>query len=190
MFRILIIVICSFFISCSQDYSPKPRGYFRIELPEKKYELYSESCPFSFMKPIYANVVPDSSKDTEPCWLNIDFPQFKAKVHLSYKDINGKKLFNEVAEDSRQLAFKHTIKAVAINETMIRNAKNKVYGIYYDIEGNTASSLQFYLTDSTRHYLRGALYFSAEPQIDSLKPVLEFIRQDIDVMIGSFEWKN
>lgn len=171
------------------DYTPKPRGFFRIELPEKKYKTYTAACPFSFEYPDYARVIPDSSKDAEPCWLNVDLPQFKGRIHLSYKEFKTEDIYARLIEDTRKLAFKHTIKAEAIDEFRINNKENKVYGLVYGIEGNTASNLQFFLTDSSKHYLRGALYFSVEPQMDSIKPVLEFVRKDVEVMIKSFRWK-
>lgn len=171
------------------DFTPKPRGFFRIELPAKHYVSYNEGCPFSFDYPDYARVIPDSSKNAEPCWLNIDMPQFQGRIHLSYKAFKTEDIYAELIEDTRKLAFKHTIKAESIDEFRINNKENKVYGLVYGIEGNTASNLQFFLTDSSKNYLRGALYFSVEPQMDSIKPVLDFVKQDIEVMIKSFRWK-
>jgi gliding motility-associated lipoprotein GldD len=177
------------FSACSGDYTPKPRAFFRIDLPKKAYQTYnSETCPFSFDYPVYAKVAPDDDKYSQPCWINIDYPQFKGRLHLSYKAIKNSELANFV-EDSRGLAYKHTIKANAINERLI-HTKNNVYGIMYDIGGNTASSLQFFITDSTRHFMRGSLYFYAVPQSDSLGPVIQFITKDIEYMINTFKWKK
>lgn len=184
-----IIIPAILTLSCNQDYSPKPKGYPRIELPEKKYTVYNGSCPFTFKYPTYARVVPDSSRGTEPCWLNVQFPQFKGTIHLSYKAIASEKMFRSLTEDAHTLAFKHTVKAEGIEESLLYNPDKKVYGLYYAISGNTASAVQFYLTDSTRHFLRASLYFMAEPKMDSLQPVLDFVKQDIDVMIKSFRWK-
>ncbi|WP_256010955.1 gliding motility lipoprotein GldD [Desertivirga xinjiangensis] len=176
-------------ISCRNDYSPKPRGYFNIVLPEKSYQEYKSNCPFIFDYARYAKVLPDDSQGTEPCWLNIVYPEFNGKIHLSYQPISSRKVFNELIEDSRTFAFKHTVKATGINEARIAYPEKKVYGIYYTIDGNTASSVQFFLTDSTKHYLRGALYFDEVPRIDSIKPVLDFVKKDIDVFVKSFRWK-
>ncbi|WP_423146500.1 gliding motility lipoprotein GldD [Rubrolithibacter danxiaensis] len=175
--------------SCGNDYSPKPRGYFRIKLPEKAYQKYDSSCPYSFDYPVYAKIVPDSAKDAKPCWIDVVFPEFNGRVHLSYQPVTSKKVLDELTEDARTFAFKHTVKATSIDEGKITYPDRKVYGIYYTIEGNTASSVQFFLTDSTRHYLRGALYFNEEPRIDSIQPVLDFVKKDINVMIKSFNWK-
>jgi len=178
------------FISCGTEYSPKPRAYFRIELPEKKYQSYSGDCPYNFDFPVYALVQPDSSRDVKPCWLDVNYPQFNGRIHLSYQPISSTAEFNQLTEDARTFAFKHTVKATAIDEAIISYPKEKVYGIYYSIDGNTASSVQFFLTDSTKNYLRGALYFNEQPRLDSIQPVLDFIKKDIDHMIKTFKWKN
>jgi len=186
------IVICFFILglcSCGNDYSPKPRGYFRIDLPQKAYIKYNSGCPYTFDYPVYSSIEQDSSRDAKPCWLNINFAGFNGKIHLSYQPVTSKKVFDELVEDARTFAFKHTVKATAIDEARISFPEKKVYGIYYTIEGNTASSVQFFLTDSSRNYLRAALYFDETPRIDSLKPVLDFVKKDIDVMIKSFRWK-
>ncbi len=188
---ILTIGLGMFFCSCHQNtYTPKPRGYYRIEFPVKKYIRYSASCPFSFEYPVYARVVQDSSAGTEPCWLNIDYPEFQGRVHLSYKPVTSVHMFRQLAEDARDFAYKHSVKAINIEEIPIRIPARHVYGMYYLIEGNTASSAQFYLTDSLHHYLRAALYFNVEPRIDSIRPVLDFVKADMDRMIQTFNWKN
>lgn len=183
---LVIVVICS----CNNDYSPKPRGYFRIKLPAKSYTKYDSTCPFTFDYPVYASVAPDSARGAKPCWIDVIYPAFNGRIHLSYQPVTSRKIFNELVEDARTFAFKHTVKATAIDEATISYPANKVYGTYYSIDGNTASSVQFFLTDSNRHYLRGALYFKEEPQIDSIQPVLDFVKKDIDVMIRSFRWKK
>jgi len=192
LIAILVLVFCSLlFISCEGDddeiYSPKPRGYFRIDMPKKEYVKYDSVCPFSFEYPRYAVLAKDKHSNAEPCWLNIDFPKFKATIHLSYKKVD-----NNIAtylEDARNFAVRHQIKATGMNESVIIRDSSKVYGLLYDIEGNTASGLQFYLTDSTQHFLRGALYFNASPNVDSLKLVLDFIREDVLQLIKTTKWK-
>jgi gliding motility-associated lipoprotein GldD len=171
------------------DYSPKPRGYFRIEFPAKTYQIYDAGCPFTFAYPKYAKVELDSMRDSKPCWLNVQFPQFEGTLHLSYEDITSKKKFDELVEDAHLFASKHTIKASSIDEGRLSFPERKVYGLYYTIDGNTASNAQFFLTDSTRHYLRGALYFRTEPRLDSIAPVLAFIKKDMDVLIKTLKWK-
>ncbi|MEO8794565.1 MAG: gliding motility lipoprotein GldD [Daejeonella sp.] len=185
-----LFFLTAFLSACSSDYSPKPRGFFKIDLPEKSYKTYSSDCPYSFDYPVYANVVPDSARDAKSCWLDVSYPSFNGRIHLSYQPVTSKKVFNELVEDARTFAFKHTVKATAIDEAVISYPDKKVYGIYYSIDGNTASSVQFFLTDSTKNYLRGALYFNEQPRLDSIQPVLDFVKKDIDVMIKTFKWKN
>lgn len=180
-----------FTTSCGgSDYSPKPNGYFRIEFPEKSYQTFENNPNFSFDYPKYTEIYQDSSRDATKNWYNLAFPQFNARLHISYFPIASLKEFTQLTEDSRKLAFKHTIKATGIDEALIKNPENKIYGIYYTITGNTASSLQFYLTDSTKNYLRGALYFNEKPKQDSIQPVIDFIREDVDKMIKTLKWKK
>lgn len=185
------LVIACILAGCgNHDYSPKPRGYFRIDFPEKAYQDYTGGCPFTFQYPKYANIVPDDYRISKPCWVNMEFPQFKGTLHLSYEDIPSKAIFDSLIEHSHEFAFKHTVKATSIEEQKLLFPEKKVYGIYYIIDGNTASSAQFFLTDSTKHFIRASLYFKNKPQIDSIQPVLNFIKKDMDVMIKTFKWKN
>lgn len=177
-------------VSCGNDYTPKPRGYFKIDFPKKRYQTYNENCPYTFDFPVYSRIVRDSSRNSKPCWINVDYPQFNGRVHLSYQPVTSQAVFNELIEDARTFAFKHTVKATAIDERYISYPDRKVYGTYYSIDGNTASSIQFYLTDSTNNYIRGALYFHEEPRLDSIQPVLKFLEEDINQMIKTFRWKN
>jgi gliding motility-associated lipoprotein GldD len=185
----LIILLLPLLISCSdEDYTPKPRGFFRIALPEKKYVKYeTDSCPFGFEIPVYAHVSPDSSKLALPCWLNVEFPYFNATVYLTYKPMHNdlQKLF----EEHRSLTMKHIPKANAIDETNYHNAERKVYGSVYDVKGAAASNMQFYLTDSVQHFIRGSLYFYSAPQPDSIAPVLNFIREDVKHLVETFHWR-
>lgn len=176
------------------DYSPKPRGYFRVELPKKEYRPYRSVYPFTFEYPVYAQIEQDSTPARTTLQkmqykLNMQFKQFNGTLHLSYQPITSKKIFNELIEDAHKLAFKHTVKATGIDEGRINFPERKVYGLYYTIDGNAASAVQFFVTDSVRHYLRGALYFNESPQFDSIQPVLNFVKKDVDVMIKTLRWK-
>lgn len=170
--------------------TPKPRGYYHIELPDKKYVHYTGDCAFSFDYPVYGKVEPDRDKNAQPCWNNLVFPQFNGRLHLTYHKIDSPEEFTRLVEYARELAFKHTVKANAIDQKLINYPDKKVYGVYYAIDGNTASSVQFFLTDSARHYFRGALYFNERPQYDSIQPVVDFLKKDIDHMIATFKWKS
>lgn len=184
----LLLAFCAW--GCRQHYSPKPRGYFRIEFPEKAYtSFFPADCPYTFDIPVYAEMEPDRSAGAQPCWMDVHFPQFNARIHLSYMAVSSPENFNQLVEDARTFAFNHTVKATAIDQQRIRRPEAGVYGLKYEISGNTASNIQFFVTDSTRHYLRGALYFHEKPRLDSIQPVLEFLKADIDTLIGSLRWK-
>ena len=174
---------------CTTEYSPKPRGYFRIKLPEKTYQPYSSGCPFSVHIPSYTTMEPDRSADARPCWMDLSFPAFNARIHLSYMPVTDPTNFNELVEDARTFAFNHTVRATAIDQQRIHRPDADVYGLKYEIKGNTASNIQFFVTDSTHHYLRGALYFHEKPRLDSIQPVLDFIKTDIDTLIQSITWR-
>ncbi len=184
----IILVISIFTISCGSDTLPKPTGYFRIDLPEKVYtKIDSIPFPFSFELPQYGIVNLKRTKEN-PNFFNVDFGKFGARVHFSYLKVDTN--IAQLLEESRSLAYKHTIKAQEINEILIRVPNKRLYGTLYSIKGNAASGSQFFLTDSTNHFLRGALYFNATPNADSLGPVENFIEKDINHFIESFEWKN
>lgn len=185
---LVLIFLAVIAISCSSDYSPKPSGYFRIDLPEKKYQPFDTLFPFYFEYPVYARILRDPQAPDEPYWINVDFPRFHGRIHMSYKVVNGN--LAEYLEDSRTLALKHMSKSTGITEQVVNIPGKKVYGLIYNIEGiGAASSCQFYLTDSTRNFVRGALYFSVSPNNDSLAPVIAFIESDINHMVETFRWK-
>lgn len=190
-FREAILAFFAFLLmsSCTADFSPKERGYYRIKFPQKEYIAYQLACPFTFKYPQYAQIVSDQDPQAKPCWFDLAYLPFNARLHLSYQPITSKTVFNRLVEDSRTFAFKHTIKATAIDEGYISFPEHRVYGILYKIDGNTASALQFFLTDSTTHYLRGALYFHEKPRRDSVQPVIDFLEKDIEMMIKSLRWK-
>jgi gliding motility-associated lipoprotein GldD len=173
---------------CRGKYTPKPRGYFRIDFPDKEYQLYNDTCPYTFEYPRYGAIVPDDDYLSEPCWMNIEFPQYNGKIHISYKPISGN--IGALLEDSHTLAYKHTIKAQAIDESLFLDSAHRVYGMMYDISGDAASAVQFYATDSIAHFLRGSLYFYLQPNSDSLAPVIEFFREDIIHLIETIRWKS
>lgn len=190
-FALALAFLSLFFQSaCSDYYQPKPRGYFRIYLPEKEYTTDSTLVlPYSFEQPVYSVLVKDPHPLAEKYWTNLNFPAYKAKLHLSYKPIEGN--LPALLDDAYKLVNKHIPKANAINENVYIDPTNHVYGITYTIKGvDAASPFQFYVTDSTRNFLRGALYFDVRPNNDSLAPVIDFIDNDIRHMIETFRWKK
>jgi gliding motility-associated lipoprotein GldD len=190
-YLVIVAGVILFFSSCGgESFSPKPRGYYKIEFPEKSYRVFNTGCAYSFAYPVYAEMIPETNKVSEPCWYNLYFKRFNGRLHMTYYDIQSKSEFEGLVEDARTFAFKHTVKANAIDQKLISYPDKKVYGIYYSIEGNTASSVQFFLTDSVKHYFRGALYFNERPKYDSIQPVVAFIKKDLDKMISTFKWNN
>jgi gliding motility-associated lipoprotein GldD len=181
----VLLAFCLAGCSGNSDYSPKRTGYFRIALPERKYTTYTSDCPFIFEYPVYATV---DSVAGHPYWLNILFPQFRCNVYVSYVTIDSN--LGALLEECRKFVVEHEVKASAINEQEVMNRKDKIYGMIYDIEGNAASNMQFYLTDSTHNFIRGALYFYAVPNKDSLQPVANFVKEDINHLIQTFRWKK
>lgn len=178
---------------CREVPVPKPKGYFRIDLPEKQYTLFNDpthriAVPLSFEYPLYSKISGDQSNKSDPGWFNIEFPGYRARIYLTYKEVNDD--LAALIEQTYTMNVKnHITKADAIDEMLINNSKEKVYGILYDLRGNTATAVQFYVTDSTRHYLRGSLYFESEPNADSLAPVIDFFREDVVHLIETLKWK-
>jgi gliding motility-associated lipoprotein GldD len=189
------LLIFSFFLfSCNSEYAPKPRGYFKIDFPKKAYRLFDQpGYPYSFEYPVYGKIVKDSlffeQKAENDYWINIDFPEFDGRIHISYKNI-GQNKFDSLVNDAFTMSYKqHTYKASGIVPEEFTTA-NGVSGVYFTLKGNAASGNQFFATDSTRHFLRGALYFNATPNADSLQPVNKFLREDVEHLINTLKWKN
>lgn len=192
--KILIsIILILFFTGCNEKYTPKPRGFFRIDFPEKSYHSLPSGFPYRFDVPDYSKITASSENPDHPYWINITIQANKADIHISYYNIDSQHTssriqLNEFMEESHTLAYKHSIKADAIQEQVFMNPEKKVYGLIYRIEGNAASPMQFFLTDSTNHFLRGALYIREIPNIDSIKPVIDFLESDIIRIIESTTW--
>ena len=191
---IFLTLAVASFLSCREVAVPKPKGYFRIDLPQKQYMMFNETdqaknLPLKFEYPVYGNISEKGADNSEPGWFNIEFPAYKARIYLTYKDVKGN--LESLIEQTYTMNVKnHLTKADAINEQLIDDNENRVFGILYDLKGNTASAVQFYVTDSTNHYLRGSLYFESEPNADSLAPVIDFFRADVIHLIETLKWKE
>jgi gliding motility-associated lipoprotein GldD len=179
--------------ACNSDYVPRPRGYFKIDLPEKKYQVFDQpGYPYTFEYPLYGRISRDSvffEKEPEnPYWINIDFPRFNGRIYISYKEI-GRNKFDSLVNDAFTMSYKqHTYKASAIQPEQFETA-NGIGGVYFTLKGNAATGNQFFATDSTKHFLRGALYFGATPNEDSLAPVNKFLRDDVKHLISTLKFK-
>jgi gliding motility-associated lipoprotein GldD len=167
---------------------PKPRAYYRIDLPRKDYKHFNEKMyPYTYEIPVYANVTPFEA-DNEKFWANVNFPDFNATINLSYKALRNN--LNEHVADALTFVDRHQGKAARIRELEFKDAKNRIYGMIFDIGGSDIASMyQFYITDSLKHFVRGALYFNHAPNNDSLAPVIEFLKKDMDHLIETFQWR-
>jgi gliding motility-associated lipoprotein GldD len=171
-------------LSC-ESHAPKPRGYMRFDLPEKEYRLFDTICPFRFEYPAYGQMIAIAGQD---CWYNLSFPQYLATIYLSYQPVRNN--LAELLDDAHIFAYRHDVKANAIEPQLIKTKNDSVVGLLFDIEGNTASSVQFFVTDSIKHFVRGSLYFYSVPNSDSLAPLIDFFRKDIEHLIETLDFKT
>ncbi|MDP4222472.1 MAG: gliding motility lipoprotein GldD [Bacteroidota bacterium] len=189
---LMIMVLCMLW-GCRKVPVPRPNGYFRISLPKKEYVPFSDkssksALPLTFEYPAYGSVSIPNDIPSGQGWFNIEFPAYKAKIYLTYRPVKND--LGDLIEQTYTMNVKnHITKADAIDENVINDPKNRIFGIFYDLKGNTASAVQFFVTDSTKNYLRGSLYFEAEPNADSLAPVINFFREDMMHLIETLRWQ-
>lgn len=210
--RYLFLIATGAFLlfACNAVYTSKKNGYFRIDLPEHRYrEFRKDSFPYTFEYPVYADVIHDSTffdrNPENPYWINIDFPQFNARIFLTYKYIGGKALykikqrdgtyrdstginqFDRMVNDHFNLTNKNESVASSIKDSLFQTP-NGITGVYSRVGGNAATARRFFMSDTVRNFILGALYFNATPNVDSLKPALDFLQRDIDHLINTFKW--
>ncbi|MFC0185921.1 gliding motility-associated lipoprotein GldD [Pseudarcicella hirudinis] len=195
---VITLATCCFIFLCvscgkKQDnsgFAPKPKGYNRIDLPVAEYQTLMENHPFVFEYSRYAVIKPDTVKWAEPHWLYVYYPAYQAMIQLTYKPLNGdKQKLAKLIADAHKLAAKHSVKAYSIQEFLVKTPSGK-YVDMMELEGEVPSQLQFYTTDSTTHYLRGALYFKTALHNDSLAPVINYMKRDINHMLNTLQWKK
>ncbi|UOQ54575.1 gliding motility lipoprotein GldD [Hymenobacter cellulosivorans] len=175
--------------SSPADYTPKPKGYNRIDLPTATYQQLGPGHPYTFEYSRQAKVLRDSSYLAQPHWINIYYPQLQANVQITYMPIKqDKKLFNKLLEDARKLTAKHQIKASAIDESVIKTPSG-LRAAVFELSGEVPSQFQFYTTDSTTHFFRGALYFRSATANDSLAPVIDYVKKDVVHMLNTLKFK-
>ncbi|MBK9271048.1 MAG: hypothetical protein IPM48_05590 [Saprospiraceae bacterium] len=191
---VIILMMFSVFSCDEKTYVPKPRTYPRVILPEHEYKAFVDAdCPMIFEIPVYTEVKKDSTffdeKAPSDCWFNIDFPTLNGSLYCSYQPIRQAKELEDYINESFRMVKEHHIKADYIDEYPFSKPE-KVYGMIFNLEGPAASSFQFYLTDSSEHFMRGSLYFNTQVRPDSLKPFYEFIKYDIIHLVNTFEWNK
>lgn len=188
--RYIYILLSLLLIGCS-DYTPtpKPRGYARIERKDTIQEVKFEEQQFSFSYLSDATVSYVKSEGKNDIWFNISYHDYDADIYCTYFPVSRKTLSGAL-EDTYQLAYSHAVKADGIDQVFYSDSINHIYGVMYDIKGDVASPVQFYITDSVSNFLRGSLYFQDIVKQDSVSPVIDFIRGDIVRIMESLRWKN
>ena len=183
------ICLLVIFISCNQEiHTPKPKGYYRIELPEHTYQSFDTTYPYKFEYSIHADILPDNSAHAEPYWIYVVYPSFNATLYISYKRVYNN--IDTMIGDSRTFVSDQIKKADDIFEYHIHDTINQIYGTSYDIIGtHVACPYQFWLTDRKNHFFRASLYFNHTPNNDSIAPVIEYIKTDMLHLLETFYWK-
>jgi gliding motility-associated lipoprotein GldD len=199
------------FISCNSTYTSKKKGYYKIDFPQRQYVKFNEpGFPYTFEYPVYGAIDHDSlylnQNGNDPYSINIDFPSLDGKIYLtykvigktsvykvkkpdgSYKDSIGQNIFQNLVNDCYNLTYKNDVKANSIEDSVMYTP-NHISGIFFRLSGSVATAKQFFLSDTTHNFLRGALYFDATPNEDSLRPVNDFLQEDMKHIINTFQWK-
>lgn len=184
-FFILFFIAMSLF-ACQDDQQPKPKAFLALTYPEAHYKRTAFNCPFSFEKNSYAKITPP--KNQGYCWFNLSYPKMNGTIYITYKPVHNN--LRKLILDAQKLPLKHTMMASAIKGEQYINEKHKVYGTFYEVAGNAASQAQFYVTDSTHHFLTGSIYFNVEPNFDSILPAADYLKKDIRHMMETIRWKN
>ncbi|WP_278034724.1 gliding motility lipoprotein GldD [Flavobacterium nitratireducens] len=179
---VLVFLALVLFSSCKKEVLPKPQSYLRLDYPMVNYMHFENQCPFAF--DMNSKAVIKGEKD---CGFTITYPKMKATIYLTYKPVNNN--LNKLLRDAQKLTFEHVIKADDILEQPYLNSDKKVYGMFYQVDGNAATNSQFYLTDSTRHFITGSVYFYAKPNFDSIMPAASYIKNDMQHLMETLSWK-
>ena len=180
----IVVVITLFLcaVGCKDEAIPKPSGYLRLDYPEAEYARFEDQCPYGFEMNSTAVI-----KQNGPCSFTVNYPKMKATVYLSYKPVRNN--IDTLLRDAQKLTYEHVIKADNIIEQPFMNPNKKVYGMFYSVGGNAATNTQFYVTDSTQHFVAGSVYFYAKPNFDSIMPAADYIKNDMRRLMETIYWK-
>lgn len=181
MKKFIVLLMAVVLIACGNETLPKPKSYLKLQYPQNSYQSIDFACPYNFE---FSKMAKISFK--ENCWASIAYPQLKATIHITYRDIDNN--FDEILKEVEKLTFEHTVKADVIDALPYENFDKRVFGKVYIIEGNVASNIQFRVTDSLNHVLAGALYFYTKPNYDSIIPAVRYIEKDIIHLVETVEW--
>lgn len=189
LYAAAVVFFVSSVISCKKDFQPKPLGYNRLILPEPAYRLSPDSLPYQFEYSMHARFLNDTSWVRDKHWVEVYYPELKANIHITYKRINNLKELKEYFNDSFVLTSKHQIKANAIDEIVVKTPSGKTATIA-ELDGEVPSQFQFTITDSTKHFLRGAVYFFTKVNNDSLSPAIDYMKKDAMHLVNTVQWKS
>lgn len=185
MFKMVLLFTLISLASCSDSTQPKPSGFLALNYEEPSYSKINLDCPFTFEKNDFSTL--ESGNPNQPCWINLDYPRMKAKIYLTYSPVEDN--LKALLIDAQKLPEKHTIKADMIEASVYQNENNQTFGNFYEVEGDAASQAQFYMTDSTSHFLTGSIYFEVKPNYDSILPAANYIKKDMRHLVETLEWK-
>ncbi|ADF54789.1 gliding motility lipoprotein GldD [Zunongwangia profunda] len=180
-----IFFIFCLMLSCGNEVKPKPKAMLALSYPQPAYQPIRLNCPYTFEKNQLAEIAPSKSRNA--CWLNLDYPLLKGTIFITYQPVRNN--LDSLLRDAQKLPLEHTIKADAIEGDIYTNDLHKVYGMFYELEGDAASQAQFYITDSTTHFLTGAVYFNTQPNYDSIYPAADYIKQDMRHLMETLRWQ-
>jgi gliding motility-associated lipoprotein GldD len=180
---LMLILLSVITISCRKEILPKPSGQLRLDYPEATYDHFENDCPFTFDMNSEAVI-----KEKSDCNFEIHYPKMKATIYLTYKPVSGN--IKVLLRDAQKLTYEHVIKADDILEQPFINNDHKVYGMFYNVDGNAATNGQFYATDSTKHFIDCSVYFYAKPNFDSIMPAASYVKNDMQRLLESLRWKK
>ncbi len=187
---IWLVCSCLLLLSCTADFQPKPKGYNRLVLPEPRYVPGPDTLPYAFEYSAHARLLRDTTAISDRYWVEVYYPTLKATIHITYKAVKNKEeLLKAYYTDAFRLTAKHQIKANAIDETIIKTPLGKT-AVIAEIEGEVPSQFQFTVTDSSRHFMRGAVYFFSEVKNDSLRPAIDYMKKEAMHLINTLEWRQ
>lgn len=176
--------------SSTPDYVPKPKGYPRMDLPPQTYQVLNEEHPYSFEYSKSAVILPDTFRLSEPHWIFVAYPALNASIQLTYKPVqNSPQRLSGFINDAYRLAGKHQVRATGMRERVIKTKSGRT-AVVFDLSGDVPSYTQFFTTDSTAHYLRGALYFTVADKQDSLQPAIDYLKKDVMHLLNTLKWKK
>jgi len=179
----LVINFALLFISCKNETVPKPSSYLRLDYPIAEYSHFENGCRYSFDFNSNAMITEKGN-----CNFEINYPKMKATIYLSYKPVNNN--IKLLLQDAQKLTYQHVIKADEILEQPYINPDKRVFGMFYQVDGNAATNTQFYVTDSTKNFVTGSVYFYAKPNFDSIMPAASYIKNDVQNLMETLKWKK